>query len=217
VPTDPFVPTTLDEEPRQEKNLAPGVHIPPARAWRADRPGDLGAIQPKGRLLGNPGPNVGYALTLAERAGNRMMLEPNEGAEDAVTVVAALAMKRAATFGRAPVIADVEFAMELLGYLGDAPDDVRNWRPDVVRSAAHDYAVARAVVDTVGTGLLRMPITELPEHLSAVREAMARAAEEAVAEGLGEEVDAGEDFGGEPDDDAGGGDGEPADAEPASS
>lgn len=186
MPTDPFVPTTLDEEPRQEKNLAPGVHIPPARGWRADRPGDLGAIQPKGRLLGTPGPNVGYALTLAERARNRMMLEPHEEAEDAVAVVAAIAMKRAATFGRAPVMQDIDFAMELLGYLGDAPDDVRTWRPEVVRFAAHDYAVQRAVVDTVSTGLLRIPISELPEHLSAVREAMARAGEQAEGEALGE-------------------------------
>jgi hypothetical protein len=193
VPTDPYVPTTLDEEPRQEKNLAPGVHIPAASAWRADRPGDLGAAQPKGPLLGNPGPNVGYALTLANRAAGRLMLEPHEHQEDAVTVVAAIAMKRAATFGRAPVSIDVDFAMELLGYLGDAPEDVRSWRPDVIRSAAHDYEVERAVVDTVGTGLLRLPIHELPEHLSAVRESMARAALEAEEAALGEDVDVGED------------------------
>jgi hypothetical protein len=192
VPTDPYVPTTLDEEPRQEKNLAPGVHIPPARGWRADRPGDLGASQPQGPLLGSPGPNVGYALTLARRAGPRMMLEPGEHAADAEAVVAVIAMKRAATFGRAPVVTDVEFAMELLGYLGDAPADVRTWRPDVVRSAGHDYSVQRAVADTVSTGLLRLPITELPEHLSAVREAMARAAAEAEEAALGEDVDVGE-------------------------
>jgi hypothetical protein len=193
VPTDPFVPITLDDEPRQAKNLAPGVHMPPARAWRADRPGDLGASQPKGSLLGNPGPNVGYALTLAHRAEGRMMLEPNEHRHDAVAVVAAIAMKRAATFGRAPVPADVEFALELLGYLGDAPDDVRSWRPQVIRSAGHDYSVQRAVVDTVSAGLLRLPMAELPEHLAAVREAMARAAEEAGEAELGEDVDVGED------------------------
>ena len=62
VPTDPYVPTQRDGEPRQEPNFAPGVHMPPAKAWRADRPGDLGAIQPKGAFLGSPGPNVGFAL-----------------------------------------------------------------------------------------------------------------------------------------------------------
>jgi hypothetical protein len=189
VPTDPYVPLTLDEEPRQEANLAPGSHMPPSGSWRANRPGDLGAIQPKGALLGSPGPNVGYALTLASRARDRLSLEPHESPDDAVEVVAAIAMKRAATFGRAPTINDVEFAMELLGYLGDAPEDVRLWRPDVVRAAHHDYVVRRAVVDTVSTGLLRLPISELPEHLAIVREAMARAAEEAAEAAEGEGVD----------------------------
>jgi hypothetical protein len=192
VPTDPYVPTTLDEAPRQEQNLAPGVHMPAPRRWRADRPGDLGALQPKGALLGSPGPNVGYALTLTSRARDRMRLEPQEHADDAIAIVAALAMKRASTFGRGPTVNDVDFALELLGYLGDAPADVKVWRPGVVRAAAHEYAVRRAVVDTVSTGLLRLSIAELPEHLAIVREAMARAAEEAEAAEAGEPVDVGE-------------------------
>jgi hypothetical protein len=203
VPTDPFVPTTLDEEPRQEPNLAPGSHMPASGSWRADRPGDLGALQPKGALLGSPGPNVGYALTLANRARERLRLEPHESADDATEVIAAVAMKRAATFGRAPTVTDVDFAMELLGYLGDAPDDVKAWRPDVVREAAHDYVVRRAVVDTVSPGLLRLPISELPEHLAIVRDAMARAAEEAADADAGEGTDLGDiDVGEAPDDDA---------------
>lgn len=192
MPTDPYVPVTLDEEPRQEPNLAPGVHMPPPRHWRADRPGDLGALQPKGAMLGSPGPNVGYAMNLVDRARSRMKLEPNELADDAVAVVAALAMKRASTFGRGPTVNDVDFAMELLGYSGEAPADVKAWRPDVVRAAGHDYSVRRAIVDTVGTGLLRLPISELPEHVAKVREAMARAAEEVEAAEIGEDVDVGE-------------------------
>jgi len=192
MPIDPFVPASLDEAPRQEPNLAPGSHMPPSRSWKADRPGDLGAMQPKGALLGSPGPNVGYALRLANRVRDRMKLEPHEEADDAIAVIAAIAMKRSATFGRAPTVNDVDFAMELLGYAGDAPEDVRNWRPDVVRAAAHDYIVRRAVVDTVSTGLLRLAITELPEHLAIVREAMARAAEEGEAAEVGEDVDVGE-------------------------
>jgi hypothetical protein len=47
------------------------------------------------------------------------------------------------------------------------------------------------VVDTVSSGLLRLPITELPEHLAKVREAMARAAEEAALAEGGEGVDLG--------------------------
>ena len=66
MPTDPFVAPTLDDAPRQQPNLAPGVRYPPAKRWYADRPGDLEAGQPTGEFLGRPGPNVGYALTLAE-------------------------------------------------------------------------------------------------------------------------------------------------------
>ena len=191
MPTDPYVPVTLDEEPRQEPNLAPGSHMPASGSWKADRPGDLGAIQPKGPFLGSPGPNVGYALTLVNRVKDRFRLEPHEAATDAASVVAEIAMKRASTFGRGPTVNDVDFAMELLGYRGDAPADLRQWRPDVVREAAHDYSVRRAVVDTVGSSLLRLPISELPDHLAKVREAMARAAEEATLAEGGEDVDLG--------------------------
>ncbi len=198
MPTDPYVPLTQDVEPRQEVNLAPGSHMPASGSWRANRPGDLGAIQPKGALLGSPGPNVGFGLTLANRAADRLNLEPHEHAEDATAVIAEIAMKRASTFGRAPTTIDIDFAMELLGYQGEVSDEVREWRPNIVRDAAHDYVVRRAVVDTVSPGLLRLPIVELPDNLALVREAMARAAEEAAEADAGEaiglaDIDAGED------------------------
>jgi hypothetical protein len=85
-------------------------------------------------------------------------------------------MKRAATFGRAPTILDVDFAIELLGYAGAAPEDVRRWRPGVVRGAEHDYVVRRAIADTVSTSLLRVSLQNLPEHLAAVRAAIASGA-----------------------------------------
>jgi len=176
VPTDPYVPVPLDERPRQQQNFAAGVHMPPARGWVADRPGDLRSRPPRGPLTGNPGPNVGFALTLAQRARDRLRLEPGEQVDDAVAVVAELAMKRAATFGRAPTILDVDFAIELLGYAGAAPEDVRRWRPGVVRGAAHDYVVRRAIADAVSTSLLRLSLQELPEQLSIVRASIAASA-----------------------------------------
>jgi hypothetical protein len=176
MPTDPYVPVPLDERPRQQQNFAAGVHMPPARAWRADRVGDLRARPPRGPLTGTPGPNVGFAVSLAHRARDRFRLEPGERVEDAVAVVAELAMKRSATFGRAPTILDVDFAIELLGYAGAAPEDVRRWRPGVVRGAEHDYVVRRGIADTVSSSLLRLSLQELPEQLAAVRSAMANRA-----------------------------------------
>jgi len=192
MPTDPFVSVPLDERPRQQQNFAAGVHMPPARAWRADRPGDLRARPPRGPLAGTPGPNVGFALSLTRRARDRFRLEPGEHAEDAVAVVAELAMKRAATFGRAPTILDVDFAIELLGYAGAAPEDIRRWRPGVVRGADHDYVVRRAIADAVSSSLLRLSLQELPEQLAAVRSAIASGAaaddgtdaDDAVADGV---------------------------------
>ena len=96
---DPFVAPTLDDVPRQEPNLAPGVHMPPARPWVPDRPGDAVSYgQPHGPLFGDPGPNIGYALTLAHRLHDRLHLAPAEHLDDAIAVVSELAMKRAASY-----------------------------------------------------------------------------------------------------------------------
>src|SRR5262245_40277451 len=116
MPTDPFVAPELEDRPRQEPNLAPGVQLPPARGWRADRPGDLVAGQPTGALLGRPGPNVGYAVSLAGRLRDSISIAPHEHAADALAVIAELAMKRSASYRRAPIMPDVEIAASLLGY-----------------------------------------------------------------------------------------------------
>jgi hypothetical protein len=159
---DPFVADTLADEPRQARNLAPGVSMPPARPWVADRPGDdVSAGQPHGRLFGTPGPNIGYALTLAHRLGDRLALGPHEHLEDALAVVSELAMKRAASYGRAPVLADVECGALLLGYLGGCdPDDVL-WRIEAVEGAEHDYPTRRAVCDAADPDGLRLTPDEL--------------------------------------------------------
>ncbi|MEX2100355.1 MAG: hypothetical protein WEB19_02970 [Acidimicrobiia bacterium] len=155
--TDQFVAPELDDLPRQLPNLAPGVNLPPAREWRADRPGDLEAGQPTGLLLGRPGPNIGYAFTLAERVRDQLKLASHESADDAIAVISELAMKRAASFGRAPVIRDVEVAGTLLGYLRDAGPEFVEWRVHALHGAEHEYGVRRAIVDAVPDAVLRMP------------------------------------------------------------
>jgi hypothetical protein len=155
--TDPFVAPTLEDLPRQEPNLAPGVMMPAAKSWHADRPGDLEGAQPIGTLLGRPGPNVGYALTLAERVRDRLTLGTHESADDALAVVGELAMKRAAAFGRAPVMADIDVATALLGYKGEVDPAFVQWRSHALRGAHHEYEVRRRIVDAVPDALLRMP------------------------------------------------------------
>jgi hypothetical protein len=175
VPTDPYVPVPLDEKPRQQQNFAPGVHMPPARSWEPDRPGDE-VPEPdaiRGGLVGSPGPSVGFALTLAARARDRLKLEPHEHAEDAVAAVAEIAMKRASSFGRAPTVVDVDVAIDLLGYQTPATGSVASWRPAAVRHAAHDYVCRRALADAVSTAVLRLPPAEVGAHLDEVRRAIA--------------------------------------------
>jgi hypothetical protein len=174
MPTDPFLSPDPADRPRQQQNLPPGVALPPAGRWSADRPGDLGPEQPGGRLLGVPGPNVGYAYTLAERAKDRLALGPHEDVHDVVSVVAEIAGKRAASFGRAPVIGDIDVAVGILGYDGSANDDFVELRSHLVREAAHDYSRRRSVVDTVPERLLRLPATELGDHVDEWR-SLARA------------------------------------------
>jgi hypothetical protein len=157
MPTDPFVAPELGDRPRQEPNLAPGVQLPAAHAWRADRPGDLVAGQPTGTLLGRPGPNVGYAVMLAGRLRDTVQLAPHEHAADALAVIAELAMKRAASYGRAPIMPDVEIAASLLAYRGDVDADFAEWRAEALHGADHEYGVRRAVVDAVPDAVLRMP------------------------------------------------------------
>jgi len=157
MPTDPFVAPELDDRPRQETNLAPGVHLPAAHGWKADRPGDLVAGQPTGDLLGRPGPNVGYAVMLAGRLRDSVQLAPHEHVADALAVIAELAMKRAASYGRAPTMPDVEIAATLLGYQGDVDDEFAAWRCAVAHGADHEYGVRRAIVDAVPDAVLRLP------------------------------------------------------------
>jgi hypothetical protein len=161
VPTDPFVAPDRADRPRQQQNLPPGLGYPPARSWRPDRPGDIGSGPPEGKLRGRPGPNVGYGYTLAERAHEQFRLAPHEEIHDAMSVVAEIAMKRAALFGRAPVMADVELAMTLLGYDGSADDAFGTRRAHAVRDAAHNYPLRRALVDSVPDSLLTQGPAEL--------------------------------------------------------
>ena len=174
MPTDPYVARDLDNMSRQETNLAPGVHMPAARGWRADRPGDLVAGQPTGELLGHPGPNVGYAVTLANRLRDKITLSAHESMDDALAVISELGMKRAASYGRAPTMADVETASKLLGYQGEVEPAFAEWRTAALHGAQHEYDVRRALVGAVPEAVLRMP-PQVPALLEEFRTALRHA------------------------------------------
>ena len=178
MPTDPFVADRLDDDPRQLPNLSPGVVYPPARSWRADRPGDLvDGVQPRGALMGSPGPNIGYALLLTRRVAESFDRSPLEHVKDVEAVVAALAMKRAASFGRAPVPADIESAALVLGYLGAPSPEFVELRSEAVDDAHHDYEAVRTIVDAVPLEVLRLAPSALGGRVAEVQDALLASAE----------------------------------------
>jgi hypothetical protein len=94
---------------------------PPRRpqSWWAKRPGDLSERQPSGPYFGRPGPDQGYALTLARAFHDKLSLRDGEREEDAIVGCVAVATKRASLFGRAPVIHDLRAAFTIWGFLDD--------------------------------------------------------------------------------------------------
>jgi hypothetical protein len=160
---DPYVPTRQEDAPRRS------VAIPPAAGWQAVRPGDLEPAAGPGRkgvLFGTPGPDSGYALTLAERFHNQVTATFPETVHDAEALAAQVAMRRGGVFGRAPVRADVELGFTLFGWLGDAPADLVEWRRKAVAGVAHDYARRTSLVEAIPEWVIRQRPDQVRERLS---------------------------------------------------
>jgi len=139
--------------------------------WTTSRPSEVrGTHQPTGALLGSPGPDQGFALKLARRFEERLVLEPGEHSEDAIAGCTAVAMGRAASFGRAPVIHDLTLAFTLWGFLGEAPDDLVAARGPLFRGAAHHYPVQRAIADSVPETTARLTPEAVAARLGQWRE-----------------------------------------------
>ena len=154
--TDPFVPSPASAKPRHAQNQPAGIAVPPARPWRAERPGEVGADgPPHGARFGSPAPNAGYALTLAKELSSNWNLGPAEHLEDAETAVADLAMRRAGSFGRGPARPDIDTAVALLGYDRSCSTEFLDRRAAAVHEVAHLYQRCRALVDHVDLALLR--------------------------------------------------------------
>ena len=147
---------------------------PPRRPqpWLADRPAELIEGQPTGAGLGVPGPDQGYALRLARRFEDRLLLGPRESAEDAIAGCVGVALKRAASFGRAPVGVDLEVAFRVFGFLPPDPgESLVAWRKELFAGVSHPhhYAEARHLVGLVPESVLRMSPSEIEAACAADR------------------------------------------------
>jgi hypothetical protein len=147
--------------------VRPAERLPPARSWRSDRPADVPApVPPRGAKFGSTGPDLGYGLLLARRFEDRLKLEPGESAEDAIAGCFAVGARRASTFGRAPVIYDMDFAFTLWGFLGDAPRDLLGFRKVLFAQAAHHYWEQREIVDRVKEETIRLTPDQVKQQLN---------------------------------------------------
>jgi hypothetical protein len=128
-----------------------GEHLPPALNWMADRPGDLSGAQPSGDRLGSPGPSQGYGLKLANRFHGKLRLGARENEHDVIAGCLGVALKRASSFGRSPVIHDFQVAFTLFGFLGDDQPTAEQLetRRKLFEAAGHHYEVQRAIADRV--------------------------------------------------------------------
>jgi len=106
--------------------------------------------------FGSPGPDQGYALTLAARMHDRLSLAEGEHVHDIEVGLALLASRRAGMYGRAPSIYDLEVAAGIFGFLGDAPQDLVEFRTELFKSLGHSYTSQRALCDRVPDESLAM-------------------------------------------------------------
>ena len=139
--------------------------------WTQSRPSELrGTTQPPGRQLGSPGPDQGFALKLARRFEDRLVLAEGESAEDAIAGCTAVAMRRCSSFGRAPAVYDLTFGFTIWGFLGGAPTDLVEERGPLFRSAGHHYTAQRVIADAVVDGALRLTPEAVAERIGRWRE-----------------------------------------------
>lgn len=121
--------------------------------WRLDRKAEITGRQPKGDGLGNPGPDQGYALTLASRVRDRIRVQVGESVDDVIAGSITIALRRASLFGRAPIMADVMVALTIWGWLLDTPpSDIVTYRQKLfagLSNVVHHYAESRMVADMV--------------------------------------------------------------------
>ena len=150
-----YVPVQLADRARQ------GEVLPPPRKWTATRPGDLVGRQPSGHMLGNPGPDQGYGLALAQLFAGKLQLTTGEEEADAMAGGVAVALRRASMYGRAPVIYDFDLAFSLWGFLGDAPEDLVAFRKPLFAGASHHYNHQREIADLVPEATLRLTPAEV--------------------------------------------------------
>jgi hypothetical protein len=155
-----YVPTAPDDIVRSYSS-------PPRRPqpWVAARPAQVVSQGfPVGERFGNPGPDQGYVYRLVPAFESRVHLMEGEDWEDVKAGGVVVALKRAASYGRAPVSHDLTVGFGVWGFLEpDPPADLVEFRRSRFAAIAVPvhYAARRAVADTVPEATLRRPPAQI--------------------------------------------------------
>jgi hypothetical protein len=135
---------------------------PPRRpdSWTATRPAEvIEGGQPEGPALGSQGPDQGYALKLANSFRGKLHLAAGEHDDDAIAGCLGVALRRAAIYGRAPMMPDLKLAFALFGFTSEAPDpELVAFRTPLFAEVAnpHHYREARHLANLVPEASLRL-------------------------------------------------------------
>ena len=119
--------------------------------------------QPTGPRLGSAGPDQGYAFTLVDIFEDRLELGAVDH-DDATAGCVALAMRRSALYGRAPVVHDLTVAFTVFGFLDDSPDVELVAKREALFAevkSSHHYTERRELVDLVPDDVLRQTPDEV--------------------------------------------------------
>ena len=156
-----FAPIELADEVR------PTLRLAPPQPWVTHRPGELGAKDgTSGKGRGTQGPDQGYALSLAQRFSGKLTLVEGEHEEDVLSGAVAVALRRAAAYGRAPVKKDVELALALFGFFDEAPPELVVFRRRQFSGVSQHYWAERRLADAIREHALRLSPEQARQQLS---------------------------------------------------
>ncbi len=130
----------------------PVPHPGTAVKWRADKPGlPIGPDDvPGGGYYGTIGPDHGYGMKLVNNA------ELPDDDPDLRRVLTGLVLSRAAAWGRAPIMEDVEVALIVCGYDDDPPEWVVERRKRWLEASPHEQRPGATAVAEVNRQTLMM-------------------------------------------------------------
>lgn len=158
-----FVPITQADQVRPTTRQADPTHV-------TGRPSELRTPDaPHGQGFGKPGPDQGYALRLAHLISERIVLAEGEDHHDVEVGAALLGARRAAMWGRAPSVYDLEVALGIFGFLDTAPADLVAYRKGYFQAVSHAWMAQRALVDSVPEAALRLTPAEAANAASSWR------------------------------------------------